>query len=202
MRLSRPSLFPRLSLRASLLVALACMAACQATTNEEADWFDGGPLRPASAETLQLTARVLASKGETARAGAVLDRMLREHPDHLGTYTEGAEVLLHEGRVSDAVGWLDRGLERFPGHAVLLNDRGLCHLLVPDLAAATKDFEAAYAADPSDADFVGNLALARALAGREDEARGLWSRVVDSAQVEGNLDVARKARARFTPPGN
>lgn len=201
MNRTRPSRAIRLAFRAPLLCALAFLASCQATTSEEADWFDGGPMRPASAETLQLTARVLASKGETARAGAVLDRMLREHPDHLGTYTEGAEVLLHEGRISDAVGWLDRGLERFPGHAVLLNDRGLCHLLVPNLAAATTDFEAAYAADQSDADYVANLALARALAGQEDEARALWSRVVDSNQVEGNLDVARKARERFNQPG-
>ncbi|MEY2806989.1 MAG: Tetratricopeptide repeat [Planctomycetota bacterium] len=192
-----PNLPVRRGWRAPLCALLLVLASCQATTNEEADWFDGGPMRPASAETLQLTARVLASKGETARAGAVLDRLLREHPDHLGTYTEGAEVLLHEGRVSDAVGWLDRGLARFPGHAVLLNDRGLCHLLVPDLVAATKDFEAAYATDPNDADYVGNLALVRALAGREDDARALWSRVVDSGLVEGNLDVARKARERF-----
>lgn len=202
MTTSRPSRPERAASRTgrprtfALALALALAAACQATPQEESDWFDGGPMRPASAETLQLTARVLASKGETARAGAVLDRLLREHPDHLGTYTEGAEVLLHEGRVSAAIGWIDRGLERFPGHAVLLNNRGLCHLLLPDLALATKDFEAAFAADPSDADYVGNLALARALAGQEDEARALWSRVVDAGQVEGNLDVARKARER------
>ena len=181
---------------AALALALGAVA-CQAARVDESDWFEGGPMRPASAETLQLTARVLASKGDTARAGAVLDRMLREHPDHLGTYSEGAEVLLYEGRVADAVRWLDRGLERFPGNAVLLNDRGLCQLLVPDLAAATADFEAAYAVDADDADYVANLALARALAGDEAAARELWGRVVPPKEVEGNLDVARKARARF-----
>lgn len=172
-------------------------ASCQSDRTEESDWFEGGPMRPASADTLQLTARVLASKGDTARAGAVLDRMLREHPDHLGTYSEGAEVLLFEGRVAEAVRWLDRGLERFPGNAVLLNDRGLCHLLVPDLRAATADFEAAYAVDPDDSDFVANLALARALGGEESAARELWGRVVPAPQVEANLEVARKAKARF-----
>ena len=181
--------------------ALVVASACQATTDPEPDWFEGGPMRPASAETLQLTARVLASKGDTARAGAVLDRLLREHPDHLGTYTEGAEVLLYEGRINEAVRWLDRGLERFPQHAVLLNDRGLCHLLVPDLAAATKDFEAAYAADKDDADYVANLALVRALAGDEAGARKLWRRVVGPEQVEGNLEVARKARPGFATTG-
>lgn len=182
-------------LAACALLVLA--AACQAQRADESDWFEGGPMRPASAETLQLTARVLASKGDTARAGAVLDRMLREHPDHLGTYSEGAEVLLFEGRVTEAVRWLDRGIERFPGNAVLLNDRGLCHLLVPDLAAATSDFEAAYATDKDDADYVANLALVRALAGQEDAARELWGRVVQPAQVDANIEVARKAKARF-----
>mgnify|MGYP001111237835 FL=1 len=181
--------------------ALVVASACQATTDPEPDWFEGGPMRPASAETLQLTARVLASKGDTARAGAVLDRLLREHPDHLGTYTEGAEVLLYEGRINEAVRWLDRGLERFPQHAVLLNDRGLCHLLVPDLAAATKDFEAAYAADKDDADYVANLALVRALAGDEARARELWRRVVGPEPVEGNLEVERKARPGFATTG-
>ncbi|MEY4772985.1 MAG: Coatomer epsilon subunit [Planctomycetota bacterium] len=183
------------------VAALVVASACQTTTDPEPDWFEGGPMRPASAETLQLTARVLASKGDTARAGAVLDRLLREHPDHLGTYTEGAEVLLYEGRINEAVRWLDRGLERFPQHAVLLNDRGLCHLLVPDLAAATKDFEAAYAADKDDADYVANLALVRALAGDEAGARELWRRVVGPEQVEGNLEVARKARPGFATTG-
>ena len=110
-------------------------------------------------------------------------------------------MLLYEGRVSEAVRWLDRGLERFPKHAVLLNDRGLCYLLVPDLAAATKDFEAAYAADQDDADYVANLALVRALAGDEAGARELWQRVAGPEQVEGNLEVARKARANFAPAG-
>jgi Flp pilus assembly protein TadD len=183
------------------VAALVVASACQTTTDPEPDWFEGGPMRPASAETLQLTARVLASKGDTARAGAVLDRLLREHPDHLGTYTEGAEVLLYEGRINEAVRWLDRGLERFPQHAVLLNDRGLCHLLVPDLAAATKDFEAAYAADKDDADYVANLALVRALAGDEAGARELWRRVVGPEHVEGNLEVARKARPGFATKG-
>ena len=53
-------------------VVMVLASACQATTEPQPDWFDGGPMRPASAETLQLTARVLASKGDTARAGAVL----------------------------------------------------------------------------------------------------------------------------------
>lgn len=198
MSLARPASKRRPQWSALAAAALLVLAAsCQTSRSDESDWFEGGPMRPASAETLQLTARVLASKGDTARAGAVLDRLLREHPDHLGTYSEGAEVLLFEGRVAEAVRWLDRGLERFPGHALLLNDRGLCHLLVPDLAAATADFEAAYAADPDDSDYVANLALVRALAGDEATARELWARVVPSSQIDGNLEVARKAKARF-----
>jgi Flp pilus assembly protein TadD len=154
-------------------------------------------MRTASADTLQLTARVLASKGESERAGFLLDRLAAEYPDHLGTYTEGAEVLLVEGRINEAIKWLERGLARFPDHPVLTNDRGLCHLLNADLSAATADFQKAYDADPADADYVSNLALVRALAGQDAEARQLWGRVVTPKEVEDNIRQASAARSKF-----
>lgn len=185
------------------LVASSLLAGlgCQTKPAAESDWFEGGDMKPASADTLQLTARVLASQGDTARAGYVIDRMLREHPDYLGTYTEGAEVLLIDGRVKDAIGWLDRGLEKFPDHPILRNNRGMCHLLSADLAAATKDFEVAYAADPGDAEYVFNLGLAKALAGDETAARGYWNRLMAPEKVARNLEVARTARPKFAQAG-
>lgn len=188
---------------AATCALLAACAGCEVTKTQEQpagateDWFEGGPMRTASADTLQLTARVLASKGETERAGFLLDRLAAEYPDHLGTYTEGAEVLLVEGRIGEAIKWLERGLARFPDHPVLTNDRGLCHLLNADLPAATADFQKAFDSDPADADFVSNLALVRALAGQEAEARELWSRVVTPTEVEANLKQAKDARPKF-----
>ncbi|MFM7260574.1 MAG: tetratricopeptide repeat protein [bacterium] len=170
---------------------------CQTSTKPSDDWFEGGSMRTASAETMQLTARILASKGKTAQAGFVLDRMARDYPDQVATYSEGAEVLMIEGRISDAINWLGRGLERLPAHPVLLNDRGMCHLVAGDLGSATADFEAAHAADPGDADFVGNLALVRALVGDEAGAAALWGRILPPADIEANLQLARKARPKF-----
>jgi tetratricopeptide (TPR) repeat protein len=182
-----------------LLIALVagCAVGCQSAPSEDADWFDGGPLRPATPETLQLTARVLAAKGNSAQAGFILNRLAAEYPDYLGTYTEGAEVLLVEGRIAEAIEWLDRGIARMPSNAILLNDRGMCHLLASDLPAATRDFKAAYLIDPGDADFVSNLALARALAGHEDVAAELWSRVLSAAEIRANLQICRRARPNF-----
>lgn len=198
---------PIRALALAALAALAACAGCEVTKTQEqpagqsADWFEGGPMRSASADTLQLTARVLAAKGETERAGYLLNRLLADYPDHLGTYTEGAEVLLLEGRVAEAIKWLERGLARFPDQPVLLNDRGLCHLLNVDLAAATADFQKAYDADPADADYVSNLALAKALAGDESGARQLWSRVLTPEEVDDNVRQAVEARPRFKPAG-
>ena len=194
--------------RCALLLPLAVLAmaatGCQTTVEpaptQQSDWFDGGPMQPATAETLQLTARVLAAKGRMEQAGFVLDRMYAQYPEFLGTYTEGAEVLLLQGRVKDATGWLDRGLQRFPAQPILLNNRGLCHLLAADLSAATADFEAAYAADPGDADFVANLALARALAGNDMEAARLWNTVLPPEAVGENLTITKQARPRFKAP--
>jgi len=175
----------------------ALLGGCQSAQDTDKDWFEGGPMKPASAETMQLTVRVLAAKGQTAQAGFLLNRMLVDHPDHLGTYTEGAEVLLIEGRVDDAIGWLSRGLERMPGQPLLLNDRGVCHLLAADLDQASRDFDAAYASDPRDADFVSNVALARALQGRDEEALRLWNLVVSPQEAASNLRIAAAARQKF-----
>jgi Flp pilus assembly protein TadD len=172
-------------------------AGCQSTEEKNKDWFEGGPMQPANADTLQMTARVLATKGRTEQAGFLLNRMAAEFPDHLGTYTEGAEILLIEGRIAEAIKWLDRGLVRFPNQSILMNDRGMCHLLAADVPAATRDFEAAYAADPADADFVSNLALVKALAGDEAGATQLWSRVVPPTEVASNIKIVQLARAKF-----
>lgn len=192
---------PRAAYRVRALLAAAAVAVgaagCQSVPDEDADWFDGGPLKPATAETLQLTARVLAAKGSSAQAGFILNRLAAEYPDYLGTYTEGAEVLLLEGRIAEAIEWLDRGLARMPNDAVLLNDRGMCHLLASDLPAATRDFKAALTIDPGDADYVSNVALASALAGDEATASELWSRVLSAAEVRENLQICRAARANF-----
>lgn len=182
--------------------AIACLllgvlAGCQVAKPTPDDWFEGGPMQEASVETLQLTARILASKGKTAQAGFILDRMAREYPDAVATYSEGAEVLLIEGRIADAIAWLDRGLERLQRQPVLLNDRGMCHLLAGDLDLATKDFEAAHAIDAGDADYVANVALVRALAGNEAEATRLWGQVLAAPDVEANLQLARSARPKF-----
>jgi Flp pilus assembly protein TadD len=185
-----------LTVAATLLFAGGCTT--PTTTNvPNSDWFDGGPLKAASPETLQLTARVLASKGNTEQAGFLIDRMARDYPDNLGTYTEGAEVLLIQGRVREAGEWLDRGLARFPNNPILRNDRGMCRLLEANLPAAMADFEAAYAADQGDADYVANLALARALAGDTESARALWSRVLSHEQVDHNISQAAAAAPKF-----
>ena len=185
-----------LAIAALVLLATGCQSGQE--KEKEKDWFEGGPMQLASPDTMQLTARVLAAKGKTEQAGFLIERMYQRYPDNLGTYSEGAEVLLIEGRITDAIQWIDRGLVRFPENPVLLNNRGLCHLLDADLAAADKDFRAAYAKDPSDADYVSNLALTRALSGDEKEARQLWERVVPQADVDTNMKLAIAARPKFT----
>lgn len=184
-------------LAAPVFASVLLAAGCQSTEEKPKDWFEGGPMQPATADTLQMTARVLATKGRTEQAGFLLNRMLSEFPDHLGTYTEGAEILLIEGRVAEAIKWLDRGLAKYPNQPILLNNRGMCHLLAADIPAATSDFETAYAADPVDADYVSNLALAKALAGDEAGAEQLWNRVVPPTDVESNIKLSRLARAKF-----
>jgi len=197
--MSHPDLRAACAVRSlAIVIAAMSLAGCQSDQDKDKDWFDGGPMQLASPDTMQLTARVLAAKGKTEQAGYLIERMYQQYPDNLGTYSEGAEVLLIEGRIADAIEWIDRGLVRFPDNPILLNNRGLCHLLDADLAAADKDFKAAYAKDPSDADYVSNLALTRALSGDDAEARRLWERVIPQADVDSNMKMAIAARPKFS----
>ncbi len=182
----------------ALLLSALPLGGCQTDGDQQSSWFDGGKELPPTDATLRMTVRILSAKGDFVQAGVVIERMLSEYPLDPGTYTEGAEVLLQQGRVTEATEFLNLGLERLPGHAVLLNDRGLCHLLAGDLSSARRDFEEAYDVDPKDSDYVANTALALALSGEEDEARRLWSRVLPSEEVEANLAVARAARPSFS----
>ena len=179
------------------ILASSLLASCTTSPGDDQDWFEGGDLKPASAETLQLTARILAAKGRTTQATALLDRMAREYPDFLGTYTEAAEVFLLEGRIAKAVDVLDLGLERFPDQPILLNDRGMCRLLQQDLRRAASDFDRAMDLDPSDGDFVGNAALVAALQGDDSRAVMLWEREVSPSQARANLEIAKEARSSF-----
>jgi tetratricopeptide (TPR) repeat protein len=176
-------------------MALVALAACSSAPETEPDWFDGGPMKPTSVRTLQMTTRVLAAKGDRAGAGQVAARMLAEYPQHAESYVEAAELLVQDGRYKDAAAVLTAGIGRLPGNPVLHNDRGLCRLMLGQLADATADFEAAYAVDSYDSDYVANLALVRALAGDEAEAQRLWLRVLPANLVDENLQKARSARA-------
>ena len=182
-----------------LLLALG-LTSCAAGPGSQDDWFAGGEMKPTSVRTLQMTVRVLAAKGDTAGASQVARKMLLDYPRAVESYSESAELLVMAGQYQDAVALLSRGLEVAPDQALLLNNRGLCHLLLGDLKSATLDFEGAHDADVRDADYIGNLALAHALAGdvkSEQKARRLWARVLPSAAVEQNLALARAARGRF-----
>ena len=181
------------------VAALVAGVGCESTGADETDWFEGGQELPPSEETLRITARILAAKGDFVQAGVAVERMLYQFPNQTGTYTEGAEVLLQQGRVQDAIDILDQGLQRLPGDPILLNDRGLCALLAADLKTATRDFEAALARDPRDSDYVANVALAKALAGDVETARIMWSRVLPPKAVDANLEIAKAARLHFEP---
>jgi len=187
-----------LALAVTTLLAIS-LASCSTGPRAEEDWFTGGELQPTSVRTLQMTVRVLAAKGDTTGAAQVARKLLLEHPDAVESYSEPAELMVMAGQYQDAVALLSRGLEVKPRHALLLNNRGLCHMLQGDLERATMDFQAAHDADLRDADYIANLALAHALAGGEEseqKARGLWSRVLPAEAVDQNLQLARAARGR------
>ena len=60
--------------------ALGWTAGCQAPKDKDGDWFAGGEELPPNEDTLRMTARILAAKGDYAKAGYAVDRMIAEYP--------------------------------------------------------------------------------------------------------------------------
>lgn len=72
-------------LAASAFASVLLAVGCQSTEEKPKDWFEGGPMQMANADTLQMTARVLATKGRTEQADFTQsnDRGVPRPPWHL-----------------------------------------------------------------------------------------------------------------------
>lgn len=180
--------------RAALLAALAALAACTTTGAPGPSAWEADPRREADATTLHSTARLYLAQGRHVEAEALLRRLVDSQPGFLPGYEELAHLYLRRDLPDGAARALELGLERHPGDPVLLNDLGLVRLVSRDLAGAMACFTAAAAAVPDDSRPRANLALALALAGRDEEALALWSQVLPDDEARANLQVVVAGR--------
>ena len=198
----------RLPLRMIQIVLVAVLLAtsgCASDTNSAADRgtvpdsFALGADREPTARTLYSMARLLAVKNRDAQSEFILRRLLHDYPEYAPAYNDLAELQMRHGRLDEAMETLQTGLTFAKGDAILLNNLGMCRMVLGDYDGALDQFTRASAQSPQDARYRANMAVALCLLDREDEAVSLYAQMMSTEDAERNVQVLREARHRVSP---
>ena len=147
-------------------------------------------LAPALASQACLkTAEELDARGFPGEAAAHYERARQLDPKAAPVAAKLAVLYARGGDDARAAAEFDKALATAPTDPDLLNDAGCFHQGRGDLAAAEVHFTRATRAKPDHARAWANLAVVYAKAGRVDESRKAFARVLTPAQAEYNLGV-------------
>ncbi len=151
--------------------------------------FDEAGNRVPTVATLHSLARVLAARGNDPQCEVVLLHLISLHPSYTPAYNELAELRLRRNRPGEALMALEGGLAVAPQDRVLLNNRGMLHVLLGDYEQAVLAFDQALTVWPDEVLFRSNRALALGMLGREEEALAAYLDVVSPSRAHHNLAV-------------
>jgi len=180
------------------IFAVAClyMCGCEAPlaghpsnqpTTELADPFD--PDRPPTAKTLYVMADMLAGQGKDQQARILLVRIIEEHPDFLPAYNSLAELHMRHRRTTEAVRVLNDGLTINPNDPVLLNNLGMCRLVMKDYEQALDCFTRAAGQTPENTRYRSNMATTLLLMNRRQEALALYEQILSKDEAWDNINI-------------
>ena len=185
---------------AAMLLAACVLAGCMpadevpGAADRADDEFQAGAGRPPTAKTLHALAAILATQGRDSESESLLRRTVREYPRFLPAYCDLAKLQVRQRRINDAVRTLTVGLAFWPKDGVLLNDLGMCHMLLTEYTEALALFTRASASAPQNARYRANMATALGMLGRYDEALALYEQVIPPAEAHYNVGVLCEAR--------
>ncbi len=191
------------STRAFFVFAFSLLAGCttpmtgvesDVAMNIDSKSFDEGGNRVPTTDTLHSLARILASRGNDPQCELVLLHLISQHPTYAPAYNELAELRLRRDRPAEALAALECGLKAVPRDRVLLNNRGMLHVLQEDYPEAVQSFDHALKMRPDDVQLQSNRALALGLMGREEDAWAAYLTVFSPSRALHNIAVIREAR--------
>ncbi|MDB5172563.1 MAG: bacteriophage receptor, outer rane subunit [Phycisphaerales bacterium] len=156
--------------------------------------FEAGAKRPPTAKTMFALEQILATQGKDAEAQMVCEQIIRDHPEFIPAYCDLAEAHMRQRHIQEAMRVLNVGLQRAPNEVILVNDVGMCHLLIGDYAGAVRAFTRASGMAPDEPRYRSNLAMTLGLLGRYDESLSLYMHVMLPADAHYNLAVLCDAR--------
>jgi Flp pilus assembly protein TadD len=153
-----------------------------------------GP-QPPRANTIYGMTRLMRSQGKVEQAELSLVGLTREFPNYSPTYNDLAEIRLQQGRLEEAVDYINAGLNVAPNDAVLLNNAGVCALLKHDYPKALAYFKRASIIAPYENRYRANVALAMGLNGDAEGSRALYYQVVSADAADRNTELIKELLA-------
>ena len=156
-------------------------------SGEGDDSFEKGVNRPPTPKTLYSLAQILESQGKDDQAEPILRRIIADEPRFMPAYCDLAELQMRQRRIEDAYRTLSAGLKISRDEPILLNNRGMCQVLLKDYEGAYANFTRASALRPDDARYRSNLAMTLAMLGRYDESYSLYTLVMSPQDARHNV---------------
>jgi Flp pilus assembly protein TadD len=188
---------------------MVCIVGCSpsARSKQNTDWvqndslgdFEGQSNRPPTVKVLWAMADILATQGKDPQCEFVLKRIIYEHPSFLPAYNSLAELKMRQGQTKEAVKTLREGLEIEPETPILLNNLGMCWMILKDNEMALEMFTKAAGLMPENPKYRANMAVALGLMGREEESMSLFSQVLPAELACQNLCVLQKTECASDP---
>lgn len=202
----------RVKLAFSLILltgCVICVVGCSepARSGPDTDWvqndslsdFEAQANRPPTVKTLWAMADILATQGKDSECEFVLRRIIYEYPSFLPAYNSLAELKMRQGQTKAAIKSLQEGLEIEPETPVLLNNLGMCWIILQDNEIALEMFTKAAGIMPENPKYRANMAVALGLMGRDEESLSLFNQVLPVELANQNLCVLRKTKCTSDP---
>ncbi len=138
-----------------------------------------GPLAPAVFTSALADAKAAHLAGDFARARRLYENILQHNPDEPGPQVLLAELDLRDGRLMTAKGRIERVVARHPESKEMRT--ALANVLeeLGDVSATTAFYREETVREPTSRDGWGNLASALQTAGRIEEAKAAFRRLIE-----------------------
>jgi Flp pilus assembly protein TadD len=191
----------------SLILLTACMVCTVGCSEPDTDWvqndslsdFDGQANRHPSVKILWAMADILATQGKDSECEFVLKRIIYEHPSFLPADNSLAELKMRQGQTKEAIKALQKGLEIEPETPLLLNNLGMCWIILQDNEIALEMFTKAAGLMPENPKYRANMAVALGLMDRGEESMSLFNQVLPMELAYQNLCVLRETECTSDP---
>jgi Flp pilus assembly protein TadD len=144
-------------------------------------------------------ADILATQGKDYECEFVLNRILQEYPTYLPAYNSLAELKMRQGQTKGAIQTLQDGLAIDPRAPVLLNNLGMCWMIMRDNETSLEMFTRAAGIMPENRKYRANMAVVLGLMDRDEESLSLFKQVLPVDLANQNLAILQEEEEGTDP---